>query len=86
MGREMCERKATEGGVKLGSDEDGVRGGCDRSEGVWTAQKGPQKNTITIGVHIAELFNGSDALTGGCHDPLEWCHGDQCVWPTCAPQ
>ena len=60
------------------SDDDGIRGGCDGES---------QKNTIhvMIGVHIAELFIGADAYTGGCHDPLEWCYGDQSVWPSCAP-
>ena len=40
---------------------------------------------VMIGVHIAELFIGADANTGGRHDPLEWCYGDQSVWPSCAP-
>ena len=64
----MCESEAVGR-----SDDDGIRGGCDGES---------QKNTIhvTIGIHIAELFIGADAHTGGRHDPLEWCHGDQSVW------
>ena len=73
--------------LMVGSDEDGVRELCDGAGSrVGTAEKGPQKNTITIDVNIAVLFVGADTHIGGCHDPLEWCHGDQSVWPSCAPQ
>ena len=67
-----------EGRVVRRSDDDGIRGGCGGES---------QKNTIhvMIGIHIAELFIGADANTGGRHDPLEWCHGDQSFWPSCAP-
>ena len=40
------------------------------------SRKGTSEEHITIGVHIAEPFIGADAHTGGCHDPLQWCHGD----------
>ena len=68
----MCESEAVGK-----SDDDGIRGGV-----MGSLRRTPYMN---IGVHIAELFIGADAHTGGCHDPLEWCHGDQSVWPSSAP-